>query len=65
MILCRSCLQGNITLIIKRTAYLIVCGSRIYTGYVLFYVCDYYLYRNAACAAAKRAIGTRKGEQLT
>ena len=31
--------------------------------------CDYntdaYAYFNAACAAAKRAMGTRKGEQLT
>ena len=28
-------------------------------------VCRDYLTLNAACAAAKRAIGTRNGEQLT
>ena len=28
-------------------------------------VCRNYLTLNAACAAAKRAIGTRNGEQLT
>ena len=38
--------------------------QRVITLFVVYAVKDYFTL-SAACAAAKRAIGTRKGEQLT
>ncbi len=56
----------NITLIIYLKPKINGCKyAPIYLKLIIYLIAYYLLYFIAACAAAKRAIGMRNGEQLT